>query len=296
MTALALLLLGCVAPASLHELYDRAEAIAIGQVTERDAELAVLSVERWLRGGEGKTVRYRVRPSLRCDTSDAVIGERLLLFLERGRDGAWRIAWHGRGRREASAEEIAEVEQWLKREQEPSTFRVTTVTCEKCDLVAIGREHAPGDRFTLCRDGICMRDAEEERRPFVAEILDRGRFVGTARSELFAVTSRPAGKCRSEIRFAACTGTDPLDCLPGGEPETVATLPCAGFDGSETDTTGALPVSMLHCKQRRGIHYDDCLVVPKAGFDAQPPEKGVQLDCRLGEAGRLACARAATRP
>src|ERR1043165_7504497 len=62
----------------------------------------------------------------------------------------------------------------------PSTFQVRTVS----DLVGAGRGLAPGGRFTVCRDERCMLDAQADHRPFVAELADGGRFVGTVDGEL----------------------------------------------------------------------------------------------------------------
>ena len=121
-----MLVLAYVAPARLLDLVDVADAIAIGTVVSCEGDFATMKVERWLKGSHGSTVRYRARRSFRCDTSDAVVGERKLMFFETERDGGLGIAWHGRGRRDPAEDELRDVERLLARASTPSVFRFET--------------------------------------------------------------------------------------------------------------------------------------------------------------------------
>lgn len=128
MLAIAIMVLGHVSAPRLFDLYDVAEVIAVGTVVASDTRVATMKVERWLKGGRGTIVRYRINQHFRCDTSDAVVGERKLMFLDSDRDGVLAISWSGRGRRDVVDEEVKALEQWIAHEHEPSSFRLETDT------------------------------------------------------------------------------------------------------------------------------------------------------------------------
>ena len=124
MLAIAIMVMGHVAEPRLFELYDDAEVLAVGTVVAHDGQLATMKVERWLKGGRGTRVKYR------CDPSDAVVGERKLMFLDSDRDGVLAISWWGRGRRDVVDEEVTALERWIAHENEPSSFRLDMETTD----------------------------------------------------------------------------------------------------------------------------------------------------------------------
>lgn len=102
-----------VAPITLKELVDRANVIVVARVaqvedgpveTDEDGRAYAIKVatadvlEVW-KGTPVKTVRFRASRSWACDTSRAVVGEQVLLFLV-ARKGTpiWEVAHSGRGR------------------------------------------------------------------------------------------------------------------------------------------------------------------------------------------------------
>lgn len=92
-----------VASAPLVGLVVAADAIVVATVTDvsedhAGTKLATATVEEALKGPAHRAVRFIASPSWLCDSADAVIGERVLLFLVRDDHGELVIAHSGRGR------------------------------------------------------------------------------------------------------------------------------------------------------------------------------------------------------
>jgi hypothetical protein len=91
-----------VAPATLAELVAWSDLIVVAHVTQVSGDpnepYAIVAVdERW-HGSSEDNLRISLHPTWPCDGSRAVLGEHVVLFLDRSKDGQWHIGHSGHGR------------------------------------------------------------------------------------------------------------------------------------------------------------------------------------------------------
>jgi hypothetical protein len=94
---------GKVISARIDELVEASERIVLAKVESvqdgpnQKVHRAKATVKEIWKGPKVETVEYRIGPKRYLDSSGAVLGETVLLFLAK-EDGDWRIAWSGYGR------------------------------------------------------------------------------------------------------------------------------------------------------------------------------------------------------
>jgi hypothetical protein len=94
---------GKIIPPRIDKLVEKSERIVLAKVESVQAgpdqkdRRAKASVKEVWKGSKIETVENRITPRHRLDSSEAVPGETVLLFLAK-EDGDWRIAWAGKGR------------------------------------------------------------------------------------------------------------------------------------------------------------------------------------------------------
>jgi hypothetical protein len=153
-------LLAAVAPASvasvsLPDIARQSDLIVIADVTSLDTvqgmKVAMAEVRHGYKGNP-LTVRFLAQPTWKCDTSTAVVGERVLLFLAKGsrypadsrqarlgKSGVYMLSHSGRGRvvlRQSAAGWIAGVDRYDR--SQPWQLNVNLVLPERVPVVQTG--------------------------------------------------------------------------------------------------------------------------------------------------------------